>query len=113
MFCSNSIKMSNILLEHTDEINSTSGIHLNYRNSSNVSLCCGGGKVGIGTNSPSYKFDVAGEMRSSGFHHAMYNNDSYVLLAGGGALSLNSFVGWTSKTEYRYGEKYNLSFVKL
>ena len=52
-------------------------------------------------------------MRSSGFHHAMYDNDSYVLLAGGGALSLNSFVGWTSKTEYRYGEKYDLSFVKL
>ena len=60
-----------------------------------------------------YTLNVNGGTRSSGFHHAMYDNDSYVLLAGGGALSLNSFVGWTSKTEYGYGEKYDLSFVKL
>ena len=63
--------------------------------------------------SSSYTLNVNGGTRSSGFHHAMYDNDSYVLLAGGGALSLNSFVGWTSKTEYGYGEKYDLSFVKL
>lgn len=113
MFCSNSIRMGNILLEHTDEINSTSSINLNYRSSGNISLCVGGGKVGIGTMGPSYKLDINGQIRSSGFHHAMYDNDSYVLLAGGGALPLNSFVGWTSKTEYGYGEKYNLSFVKL
>lgn len=72
-----------------------------------------GAKVGIGTSSPSYKLDVNGEMRASGFHHSMYDNDSYVLLAGGGALPLNSFVGWTSKTEYEYAVKYDLSFVKL
>ena len=36
--------MGNILLEHTDEINSASGIHLNYGSTGNVSLCCGGGK---------------------------------------------------------------------
>ena len=63
--------------------------------------------------SSSYTLNVNGGTRSSGFHHAMYDNDSYVLLAGGGALPLNSFVGWTSKTEYGYGEKYDLSFVKL
>ena len=49
-----SIRMGNILLEHTDEINNSANgdINLNYRNSGNVSLCVGGGNVGIGTTSP-------------------------------------------------------------
>lgn len=81
-----SIRMSNISLEHTDEINNitNSGIHLNYRNSGNVSLCYGGGNVGIGTPTPSYKLHVNGQIMASGFHHASHNDDSYVLLAGGG-----------------------------
>lgn len=81
-----SIRMSNISLEHTDEINNiTNGdIHLNYRNSGNVSLCYGGGTVGIGTTTPSYKLHVNGQIMASGFHHASHNDDSYVLLAGGG-----------------------------
>ena len=40
--------------------------------------------VGIGTNTPAYKLDVNGQMRAGGFHHASHNDDSYVLLAGGG-----------------------------
>lgn len=40
--------------------------------------------VGIGTNTPAYKLDVNGQIRASGFHHASHNDDSYVLLAGGG-----------------------------
>lgn len=85
----NSIRMSNILLEHTDEINNSAngGIHLNYRNSGNVSLCYGGGNVGIGTTTPSYKLDVNGQMRASGFHHSSVNSDNYILLAGGGYKS--------------------------
>lgn len=84
-----SIRMSNISLEHTDEINNSAngGIHLNYRNSGNVSLCYGGGNVGIGTTTPSYKLDVNGQMRASGFHHASVNSDNYMLLAGGGYKS--------------------------
>ena len=82
-----SIRMGNILLEHTDEINSASGLHLNYRNSSNVSLCIGGGNVGISHSSPSYKLDVNGQMRASGFHHGSVNSDNYILLAGGGYTS--------------------------
>lgn len=60
----NSIRMNNISLEYTDEINNSANgnIHLNYRNSGNVSLCEGGGKVGIGTTAPSYKLDVNGDI---------------------------------------------------
>ena len=78
--------MGNILLEHTDEINNSAngGINLNYRNSGNVSLCQGGGNVGIGTGYPSYKLDVNGQMRASGFHHVNHDNNNAVLLAGGG-----------------------------
>lgn len=89
IYSSSSIRMSNILLEHTNEINNSAndGIHLNYRNSSNVSLCYGGGNVGIGTTGPSYKLDVNGQMRASGFHHTLVNSDNYILLAGGGYKS--------------------------
>lgn len=48
IYSSDSIRMGDIYLEHTNEINSASGLHLNYRNSSNVSLCQGGGAVIIG-----------------------------------------------------------------
>lgn len=89
IYSSSSIRMSNILLEHTDEINNITngGIHLNYRNSGNISLCQGGGNVGIGTMSPTYKLDVNGQMRTSGFHHSSVNSDNYMLLAGGGYKS--------------------------
>lgn len=85
----NSIRMNNISLEHTNEINNITngGLHLNYRNSGNVSLCQGGGSVGIGTTTPSYKLDVNGQMRASGFHHSSMDSDNYMLLAGGGYKS--------------------------
>lgn len=84
-----SIRMSNISLEHTDEINNSANgvIYLNYRNSGNVSLCFGGGDVGIGTTVPSYKLDVNGQMRARGFHHSSVDSDNYMLLAGGGYKS--------------------------
>lgn len=89
IYSSSSIRMSNILLEHTNEINNSANgcLYLNYRNSGNVSLCQGGGNVGIGTTTPSYKLDVNGQMRASGFHHSSVNSDNYILLAGGGYKS--------------------------
>lgn len=65
----NSIRMGNILLEHTNEINNSANdsIHLNLRNSGNVSLCVGGGKVGIGTMSPSQELYVLGYTHTEGF----------------------------------------------
>ena len=69
MTATNSIRMGNILLEHTDEINNSANgsIHLNYRSSGDVSLCAGGGKVGIGTKYPSYELDVYGYTHTGGF----------------------------------------------
>ena len=65
----NSIRMGNILLEHTNEINNSANdsIHLNLRNSGNVSLCVGGGKVGIGTMQPSQELYVLGYTHTKGF----------------------------------------------
>lgn len=84
-----SVRAGNICLEHTDEINNitNNGIHLNYRNSGNVSLCVGGGNVGIGIMGPTQKLDVNGGVKSSGFHHSSVNSDNYMLLAGGGYKS--------------------------
>lgn len=115
IYSSSSIRMSNILLEHTDEINNSAngGIHLNYRNSGNVSLCQGGGSVGIGTTTPSYKLDVNGQMRASGFHHASVNSDNYMLLAGGGYKTLKDFIFLNKSYNYTDNEHYNLTFHKL
>lgn len=89
IYSSSSVKAGNICLEHTDEINNITGggVNLNYRNSGNVSLCVGGGNVGIGTMSPTYKLHVNGGVKSSGFHHSSVNSDNYMLLAGGGYKS--------------------------
>lgn len=65
----NSIRMGNILLEYTNEINNSANdsIHLNLRNSGDVSLCVGGGKVGIGTMYPSQELYVLGNTYTKGF----------------------------------------------
>ena len=73
-----SIRMGNILLEHTDEINNSANgdINLNYRNSGNISLCYGGGNVGIGTDSPTQKLDVVGNIRVTGNSYAAHFYES-------------------------------------
>ena len=65
----NSIRMGDILLERTNEINNSANnsIDLNFRNSGNVSLCVGGGKVGIGTIDPTQELHVQGFTYTKGF----------------------------------------------
>ena len=65
----NSIRMGDILLERTNEINNSANnsIDLNFRNSGNVSLCVGGGKVGIGTIDPTQELHVQGCTYTKGF----------------------------------------------
>ena len=80
-----SVKVGDILLDRANEINNCANrsLDLNYRNSGDITLCYGGGNVGIGTH-PLYKLDVAGEVRSRGFRYAGCDSNDYILLAGGG-----------------------------
>ena len=67
IYAGSSISMGNIRLERTNEINSSNGLFINYRSSANVSLCNGGGNVGINTMSPTQKLDVNGNIITKGF----------------------------------------------
>lgn len=99
IYSSNSIRMSNIILEHTDEINNSAngGIHLNYRNSGNVNLCQGGGNVGIGTTSPTQKLDVHGNIRATGQLYLPTNGNYNAILMGDdcwmGDCNINNVIG--------------------
>lgn len=61
---------------NSNVIECTSSIHLNYFSAQDVSLCNGGGKVGIGKSDPLYKLDVAGSGRFQDFVYcnAVYSN---------------------------------------
>ena len=67
IYAGSSIKMGSILLERTREISCSDNLLINYRSSTNVSLCNGGGNVGIGTISPTQKLDVNGNITTKGF----------------------------------------------
>lgn len=67
IYAGSSIRMSSIRLERTNEINSSDNLLINYGSSTNVSLCNGGGNVGIGTISPTQKLDVNGNIITKGF----------------------------------------------
>ncbi len=77
----------------------------------NVLLCdsSGGGSVGIGTTSPSYKLDVNGQVRASGFIHSDHSINDAVLLAGGGYERIFKL----GTTRYYNDTSYELSFHKL
>lgn len=90
------------------KIEASRGVYLNQGNSGNVSLCQGGGKVGIGTMSPVQKLDVNGQVRASGFIHSDHSINDAVLLAGGGYERIFK----QGTTNYN-GTSYALSFHKL
>lgn len=101
IYSSNSIRMSNIYLQNIDEINNgaNGALHLNYRNSGNITLCNGGGAVTIGTTSTDIggnklyvngsefingASNVKDHVFANGFRHRSHNSNDSVLLAGGG-----------------------------
>lgn len=67
IYSGSSIRMGSIRLERTNEINSSDNLFINYGSTTNVSLCQGGGNVGIGTISPTQKLDVNGNITTKGF----------------------------------------------
>lgn len=80
IYAESSIRMSSIRLEKTNEINSSDNLFINYRSSTNVGLCNGGGNVGIGTMSPTQRLDVNGNIITKGFGIQPYYLSKSVLL---------------------------------
>lgn len=80
IYSDSSIRMSSIRLERTNEINSSDNLFINYGSSTNVSLCQGGGNVGIGTLIPTQKLDVCGNIITKGFGIQPYYLSESVLL---------------------------------
>lgn len=76
----NSIRLGNIHLEHTNEINSYGGLLINYRSSADVDLCQGGGNVCIGATLPTQKLDVRGNIITKGLGIQPYYLSKSVLL---------------------------------
>ena len=121
IYSSNSIRMGNIYLQNSDEINNgaNGGLHLNYRNTGNVTMCVGGGKVGIGTSSPTQRLDVNGNIRATGQIIRGGSSQAWVNGRDGALLRETSVSGyhalWSLKTtngswdfgEYNAGSGWN------
>lgn len=101
IYSSNSIRMNDIYLQNTNQINNGANgkLHLNYQNTGNVTICNGGGAVTIGSTSDDIgnnklyvngsefingASNVLNHVYADGFRHRSHNSNDSVLLAGGG-----------------------------
>ena len=67
-YASTALAHGDISIGNTNEINSTSNLYLQYRETGHVVMCIGGGNVGIDTSSPSQALHVVGAIYcTSGF----------------------------------------------
>ena len=57
-------------------------LHLNYFNNENITLCNGGGSVGIGTTAPTQRLDVHGNIRATGQLYLPTNGNYNAILMG-------------------------------
>lgn len=88
-------------------------LHLNYYNNGNITLCNGGGSVGIGPMTDNkYRLNVNGNMIATGFHYKYHDNNDAVLLAGGGYSILSNLI-FGNSYNYKSANEYNLLFYKL
>ena len=76
----NSIRLGDIHLEYTNEINSYGSLLINFRSSADVDLCQGGGNVCIGATLPTQKLDVRGNIITKGLGIQPYYLSKSVLL---------------------------------
>jgi len=104
IYSNNYVRGGNTYMGFTNEIRCDNDLHILHNNANNLYLTCGGGRVGIGTESlaSGYRLtvngsewlsgsifsgdhiDAANHMYANGFRHRSHNSNDAVLLAGGG-----------------------------
>ena len=77
------LSVGKMVFENNDEINCSNDLYLQYRTTNNITLCRGGGNVGIGI-SPTYKLDVYGDGYFRGWLRTTGNNGWINQTYGGG-----------------------------
>lgn len=129
IYSSDSIRMNSIYLHHYNEINNADNgkLHLNYRNTGNVTICNGGGAVTIGSItddiggnklyvSGSEFIDGASNVRNhvfaDGFRHRSHNSNDSVLLAGGGYSQGVPVRYWAIYYMYIGGSSTDVTYTK-
>ena len=86
------LTIQSIAFQGINEINSINNykLHLNYRVPTDVSICVGGGNVGIGNSNPTEKVDILNNKSSTNtFVHTKRNDTGYGISFGIGSGGVN------------------------